>query len=143
MKKRLHQILLIGFLSLTLVSAAVLTPACAPTAPSAVVTYTISDPTGDWGYPSPYLRYSRGPGHIRMSFIFDTLVWKDASGFIPALAEDWEYIEADNAYLFRLQHGVTWHDGEPQAIPRTALRPLPHRYRQHHGHTATAYLGRR
>jgi peptide/nickel transport system substrate-binding protein len=112
MKKRTNKILLIGALCLALVSMALFTPACSTT-PSEVVTYTIGDPTGDWGYPSPYLRYSRGPGYIRSSLIFDTLVWKDASGFIPALAEDWDYIEADNAYIFYLQHGVTWHDGEP------------------------------
>lgn len=23
--------------------------------------YTVSDPTGDWGFPSPYAHYSRGP----------------------------------------------------------------------------------
>ena len=76
------------------------------------VTYTIADPTGDWGYPSPYTHYSRGPGYIRMSFIFDTLVWKDESGFIPALAQGWEYVEAENAYIFNLQRNATWHDGE-------------------------------
>ena len=50
----------------------------------------ISDSTGDWGYPSPCLRYSRGPGYTIMSFIFDTLVWNDENGFILALAEEWE-----------------------------------------------------
>ncbi|MFC1902245.1 ABC transporter substrate-binding protein [Chloroflexota bacterium] len=74
--------------------------------------YTIADATGDWGYPSPYLRYSRGPGYTRMSFIFETLVWKDAAGFVPQLAEEWEYNEAENAYLFKLRDDVTWHDGE-------------------------------
>ncbi|MFP3975365.1 MAG: ABC transporter substrate-binding protein [Dehalococcoidia bacterium] len=76
------------------------------------VTYTIADTTGDWGYPSPYTHYSRGPGYIRMSFIFDTLVWKDKSEFVPALAESWEYLESENAYVFNLREGVTWHDGE-------------------------------
>jgi peptide/nickel transport system substrate-binding protein len=42
-----------------------------------VAEYTIADATGDWGFPSPYAHYSRGPGYVRMSFIFDTLVWKD------------------------------------------------------------------
>jgi len=76
-------------------------------------TYTIADPTGDWGYPSPYLRYSRGPGYIRMSFIFDTLIWKDENGFIPALAKEWSYDEVNNAYTFKLQENAKWHDGEP------------------------------
>ncbi len=74
---------------------------------------TIADSTGDWGYPSPYAHYSRGPGYIRMSLIFDTLVWKDESGFVPALAESWEYIADEKAYLFHLRDGVTWNDGQP------------------------------
>lgn len=73
--------------------------------------YTIADSTGDWGYPSPYTHYSRGPGYVRMSLIFETIVWKDDSGFVPALAKDWEYIEAENAYVFELHDDVTWHDG--------------------------------
>jgi len=77
-----------------------------------VAEYTIADATGDWGFPSPYAHYSRGPGYVRMSFIFDTLVWKDDEGYLPALAEDWQYIEDENAYLFDLREGVTWHDGE-------------------------------
>ncbi|HDS46192.1 MAG TPA: ABC transporter substrate-binding protein [Methanomicrobia archaeon] len=76
------------------------------------VSYTIADPTGDYGYPSPYGHYPRGPGYVRMSFIFDTLLWKNAEGFVPALAEDWNYIAAENAYVFHLRKGVTWHDGE-------------------------------
>ncbi len=74
--------------------------------------YVIADATGDWGYPSPYLRYARGPGYIRSSLIFDTLVWKDAEGFVPALAREWEYDASENAYAFRLQPDARWHDGE-------------------------------
>jgi peptide/nickel transport system substrate-binding protein len=74
--------------------------------------YTIADPTGDWGYPSPYAHYSRGPGYTRMSFVFDTLVWKDDEGLISALAKDWEYGEADKVYTFELEEDVKWHDGE-------------------------------
>ncbi|MCD6358430.1 MAG: ABC transporter substrate-binding protein [Dehalococcoidia bacterium] len=82
-------------------------------APSQPVSYTIADSTGDWGYPSPYTHYSRGPGYIRMSFVFDTLVWKDEMGkFVPALAEEWQYLEDENAYVFKLRDNVTWHDGE-------------------------------
>ncbi len=81
--------------------------------PKTIATYTIADPTGDWGYPSPYLRYSRGPGYIRSSFIFDTLIWKDENGFIPALAKEWTYDEAENAYTFKLQENARWHDGTP------------------------------
>ena len=72
---------------------------------------TIADSTGDWGYPSPYGHYSRGPGYVRMSLIFDTLTWKDEKGIIPALAESWE-MEGDDAYTFKLRDDVLWHDGE-------------------------------
>jgi len=89
-----------------------LVTACSKTGqPLELVSYTIADDTGDWGYPSPYTHYARGPGYIRMSFLFDTLVWKDASEFVPALAKEWEYISADNAYIFKLRGDVTWHDG--------------------------------
>ncbi|MDQ1261456.1 MAG: peptide/nickel transport system substrate-binding protein [Euryarchaeota archaeon] len=74
---------------------------------------TIADATGDWGFPSPYGHYSRGPGYIRMSLIFDTLIWKDASGFVPALAKSWEYLPDEKAYVFHLREGVTWNDGQP------------------------------
>jgi peptide/nickel transport system substrate-binding protein len=74
---------------------------------------TIADSTGDWGFPSPYAHYSRGPGYVRMSLIFDTLIWKDENGFVPALAENWEYLADEKAYLFHLRSGVTWNDGEP------------------------------
>jgi peptide/nickel transport system substrate-binding protein len=73
--------------------------------------YTIADATGDWGFPSPYAHYSRGPGYVRMSFIFETLVWKNASGFVPQLAREWSYDPADNSYTFELQDNVKWHDG--------------------------------
>jgi peptide/nickel transport system substrate-binding protein len=101
---------------LTLVACGDGKPAESPQSASEVETqlksYTIADSTGDWGYPSPYLRYARGPGYIRSSFIFDTLIWKDKNGFIPALAREWTYDEADNAYTFKLQEDAKWHDGE-------------------------------
>ena len=72
---------------------------------------TIADSAGDWGFPSPYGHYSRGPGYIRMSLIFDTLIWKDEKGYVPALAESWQ-MEGDDAFVFNLREDVTWHDGE-------------------------------
>jgi peptide/nickel transport system substrate-binding protein len=91
-----------------------LLPACpsgkAPASP-AIDSYTIADSAGDWGYPSPYAHYSRGPGYVRMSFIFETLVWKDAAEFVPQLARQWDYTADDNSYTFRLQENVKWHDG--------------------------------
>lgn len=76
-----------------------------------VASYTIADSTGDWGYPSPYLHYARGPGYVLMSFIFETLVWKDATDFVPQLAREWEYSAVENAYVFKLRKDVQWHDG--------------------------------
>ena len=72
--------------------------------------YTIADSTGDWGYPSPYAHYSRGPGYTRMQFIFETLVWKNETAFVPQLAREWQYNAGDNSYTFRLQQNVKWHD---------------------------------
>lgn len=74
--------------------------------------YTVADPTGDWGFPAPYSHYLRGPGYVRMSFIFDTLVWKDDKDYIPALASSWQYNESENSYTFKLNENVTWHDGK-------------------------------
>jgi peptide/nickel transport system substrate-binding protein len=76
-----------------------------------IESYTIADSMGDWGYPSPYSHYSRGPGYVRMSFIFETLVWKNATGFVPQLAYEWQYSDSDNAYTFKLRENVKWHDG--------------------------------
>lgn len=84
-------------------------PACPSGSPGD--SYTIADPTGDWGYPSPYAHYSRGPGYIRMSFIFETLVWKDDTQFVPQLAYQWSYNEEENSYTFKLREDVEWHDG--------------------------------
>lgn len=81
--------------------------------PAEIDSYVIADSTGDWGFPSPYSHYQRGPGYIRMSLIFETLIWKDAGGFVPALAKSWRYDEAANAYVFELRDDVTWHDGRP------------------------------
>jgi len=75
------------------------------------VTDLTADPSGDWGYPTPYGHYSRGPGYIRMHYVFETLVWKDANGFIPQLAREWKYSAGEKAYQFTLQENVKWHDG--------------------------------
>lgn len=74
--------------------------------------YTIADPVGDWGYPNPFRHYLRGPGYVRTSLVFEPLVWKDADGFVPGLARDWQYLADECAYRFHLQEGVVWHDGQ-------------------------------
>ncbi|MDZ7761043.1 MAG: ABC transporter substrate-binding protein [Desulfovermiculus sp.] len=73
----------------------------------------IADSKGDWGYPNPYQHYPRGPGYVRMSWIFDTLVWKDQGGYVPALAESWSYDDQEQAFTFQLQPDAKWHDGRP------------------------------
>lgn len=73
----------------------------------------IADSKGDWGYPNPYRHYPRGPGYVRMSWVFDTLVWKDQDGYIPALATEWSYSAKDRAFTFMLHHQAKWHDGQP------------------------------
>lgn len=73
----------------------------------------IGDSTGDWGYPNPYRHYPRGPGYVRMSWVFDTLVWKDANGYIPALAKSWSFDPKKLAFTFELNPEAKWHDGQP------------------------------
>ncbi len=108
-KKKVALSIFLVFLTIFLVGALLKTNiSCGQTE---AITYTIADTTGDWGYPSPYTHYPRGPGYVRMSFIFDTLVWKDRSGFIPLLAKKWHYEEEEKAYVFSLRQGVSWHDG--------------------------------
>ncbi|MCK4451914.1 MAG: ABC transporter substrate-binding protein, partial [Anaerolineae bacterium] len=82
-----------------------------PTPTPAPVTLTL--PGDDWGYPSPFTRYPRGPGYMQMSFLFDTLTWKDEKGVIPWLADGWEDSEGGTKWTFKLHEGVKWHDGEP------------------------------
>ncbi|MFO7885439.1 MAG: ABC transporter substrate-binding protein [Desulfobacteraceae bacterium] len=73
----------------------------------------IADNQGDWGYPNPFRHYPRGPGYIRMSLVFDTLVWKDEKGVVPALAETWSYDPDKKAFVFHLNPKAQWHDGRP------------------------------
>lgn len=69
---------------------------------------------GDWGYPSPYAHYPRGPGSRKMRLIFDTLLTTDSEGqAAPMLARDWEAGADGLAYTFKLQSGVKWQDGLP------------------------------
>ncbi len=84
----------------------------APSAKTDSSLMTIADTTGDWGFPSPFLHYQRGPGYIRMSLLFDTLIWKDEKGFVPALAERWEMSDGGLTYRFILRPNAKWHDGK-------------------------------
>ena len=67
---------------------------------------------GDYGLPSPFTFYPRGPGYLQISYIYDTLVWKDEKGIIPWLAERWEIEETSKKWIFHLRKGVKWHDGQ-------------------------------
>ena len=73
----------------------------------------IGDGKGDWGYPSPYRHYPRGPGYVRMSWAIESLVWKDEKGFVPGLAEAWRFDAESMSFVFDLKSGVKWHDGKP------------------------------
>ena len=65
----------------------------------------------DWGYPSPFQFYPRGPGYVHMSLIFDTLTWKDECGIVGLLAQGWTVSDDRRQYDFTLRRNVRWHDG--------------------------------
>jgi len=71
---------------------------------------------GYWGHPSPF-GFNRGPGFSRASLVFDTLVWRDASGeTIPWLATDWTMSDDGLTWTFTLRDGVKWQDGRPLTV---------------------------
>lgn len=84
-----------------------------PTLWSQLKEVRIADSKGDWGYPNPWKHYPRGPGYVRMSWVFDTLVWKDEGGIVPALATSWLYDKERMAYVFEINPNAKWHDGRP------------------------------
>lgn len=87
--------------------------AVAPQAKSDPAILTVADTTGDWGVPNPFGHYLRGPGYIRMTLVFDSLVWKDEKGYGKGLAESWQWLPEEKAWRFTLRNGVKWHDGKP------------------------------
>jgi peptide/nickel transport system substrate-binding protein len=68
------------------------------------------------GYPSPFT-YDRGGHYVQMLMIYDTLLWKDATGDpIPWLARELPTVtDGGRTYTFKLRSGVKWHDGMPFA----------------------------
>ncbi|MBP1154882.1 MULTISPECIES: ABC transporter substrate-binding protein [unclassified Paenibacillus] len=69
--------------------------------------------TSDAGFPSPFAFSSRGPaGYLRVSYLYDTLTWKDQQGIIPWLAQSWETSDNGRTYTVHLREGVKWQDGK-------------------------------
>ncbi|MBP8973333.1 MAG: diguanylate phosphodiesterase [Anaerolineae bacterium] len=100
-----------------LLLAGLLPPGATPqatAAPPAEKVAVLRLPSGGyWGHPSPF-GFNRGPGYLRASLIFDTLVWRDASGeTIPWLATDWSLSADGLTWTFTLREGVQWQDGTP------------------------------
>lgn len=64
------------------------------------------------GYPSPFT-YVGGPGYWRMSLVFDTLLWPDATGTQqPWLASSYKQSEDGLVHTLELRK-VSWDDGRP------------------------------
>ncbi len=71
---------------------------------------------GGFGIPSPF-GYVAGIGYYRMSFIYDTLLWKDSSGqLLPWLATGFTRADDGTTYRFDLREDVQWHDGRPLTV---------------------------
>ncbi|MBN1178191.1 MAG: hypothetical protein JXD18_03205 [Anaerolineae bacterium] len=113
----LSSILLVAVLALAACTGSPAEAPAAPTAPPSEHVDVLRLPGGGyWGHPSPF-GFDRGPGYTRASLIFDTLVWRDASGeTIPWLATDWSLSDDGLTWTFTLRDGVTWQDGEPLTV---------------------------
>lgn len=74
---------------------------------------TLNMEGGDWGYPSPYTHYSRGPGSYKMKLIFDSMLERGEKGLIPWLAKSWDIDDSGTEYTFKIRENVVWHDGKP------------------------------
>jgi len=114
-RKTLSLVVLVLILALTACRApAPVAPTAAPTAASSAHVGVLRLPGGGyWGHPSPF-GFNRGPGYMRASLIFDTLVWRDASGqTVPWLATDWKVSDDGKTWIFTLRDGVRWQDGQP------------------------------
>lgn len=73
-------------------------------------------PGAAFGFPSPFA-YQAGLGYYQMSLVYDTLLWKDASGeLLPWLAESFDAAPDGSSFEFTLREGVTWHDGRPVTV---------------------------
>jgi peptide/nickel transport system substrate-binding protein len=74
---------------------------------------TVRLPGGSFGFPSPFA-YIAGFGYTQMSYVYDTLVWKDSTGrLLPWLARRWRRSPDGLTYTFELREGISWHDSRP------------------------------
>jgi len=65
------------------------------------------------GYPTPF-QSLRGPGNLNTNYLFDTLLWRDATGNpLPWLATAYEKSPDGKKWTFTLRDGVKWQDGAP------------------------------
>lgn len=84
-----------------------------PSTPSPGGPRTLRLPGTDVNFPSPF-SYGGGVGYVQASYVYDTLLWKDAGGdYRPWLASDYQRSDDGTRYTFQLREGVTWSDGEP------------------------------
>ena len=76
-----------------------------------VVPSTLKLTGGTVGYPSPF-SYNRGGHYLQMFNLYDSLLWKDASGaLVPWLASSVPAAtNGGTRYTFDLRPGVKWHD---------------------------------
>ncbi|QKY09826.1 ABC transporter substrate-binding protein [Janthinobacterium lividum] len=105
----LFPLLLAGWLACAGASASTQQPSPAPR----IERCTIADEQGDFGLPTPYTHASGGMGYTLTSLIFDTLVWRDASGkLVPGLASAWRESTDHRTVDFTLRPDARWHDGK-------------------------------
>lgn len=110
---------------LGVVGTAVLCAACGkPSHPSTAsaacpVTQACARPTvrqaygGIGGFPSPFA-YVTPAGYALAVYIYDTLLWNDATGaFVPWLASSYSRSADGLTYTIQLRDNVRWHDGHP------------------------------
>lgn len=64
------------------------------------------------GYPSVYTVSSKGRGYLLVSYIFDTLTWKDENGIVPLLAKEWSVSDDKKTWTFELNDKAKFTDGQ-------------------------------
>ena len=126
MRNRILIALILSPFALALLALAIVS---APEAASGVSGRVLRLAGRDWGAPSPFLFYPRGPGYLLMSLLFDTLMWKDSDGLCDLLAGSHERIDG-RTYRFGMKKGVLWHDGAPLTAEDVAFS---YRYLAEHG----------